>query len=153
MIPDSVLFEEARRLNVCLQWIQWPPGAKCRGFALYDPLWERWVILIDRELEVQRRLFRCVLAEELGHVATGHVVPVGMARWWVMRARAEERAFRWAANLLMPPQEVGRILQCFGADLTAVADAFDVTEDFANRALALYRVAAVARTRIYGREA
>ena len=153
MTPDSVLFDEARRLRAHLEWICWPPGTKCRGFALYDPLWERWVILLDRGIEAHHRLFRCVFAEELGHVATGHVVPVGMARRWAVRARAEERAFRWAANLLMPPQEVGSTLRRLGADLPAVADAFEVTEDFARRALALYRVAAVARTKVYGLEA
>ena len=108
---------------------------------------------MDREIEAHRAMFRCVFAEELGHVATASVVPVGLARRWVLCARAEDRAFRWAARLLMPPQEVGRVLRWQDADLGAVADAFEVTEDFARRALALYRVAAVDRATVYGMEA
>lgn len=153
MTPDSALFEEARRLGVELGWIAWPPGTKCRGFTLYDPVWGRWVVLLDRAIEGRRAVFRCVFAEELGHVATASVVPVGLARRWVLCARAEDRAFRWAARLLMPPQEVGGLLRRQGADLGVVAEAFEVTEDFARRALALYRVAAVDRAAVYGMEA
>ena len=153
MTPDSDLFEEARRLGVELEWIEWPPGTKCRGFTLYDPVWRRWVVLLDRKIEARRAMFRCVFAEELGHVATASVVPVGLARRWILCSRAEERAFRWAARMLMPPNEVGRVLRKHGADLSAVADAFEVTEPFARRALALYRVAAVDRATVYGMEA
>ncbi|MFC7431022.1 MULTISPECIES: ImmA/IrrE family metallo-endopeptidase [unclassified Agrococcus] len=62
---------------------------------------------------------RSVIAHELGHAYYGHDCTT---------ERAEREADRWAADLLVDPEHYA-LLEREGADLHAIAESLDVTED------------------------
>lgn len=90
-------------------------------------------IFLDSRLPRNRRHFRCVLAEELGHHFTtaGNRLPqVHMHyRDRLTINKAEYRAQAWAAKYLIPVDKLLGLLkkECF--ETWALADSFDVTED------------------------
>lgn len=71
------------------------------------------LIMLDESLCTRPRLLRCVLAEELGHhltVPQGHPAGMGysvLERDNLMQLSLDEaRALRWAANCLIPTDEL-----------------------------------------------
>ncbi|HHV61111.1 MAG TPA: ImmA/IrrE family metallo-endopeptidase [Firmicutes bacterium] len=110
-------------------WDLIPP---VRGIYVYEPGLPP-VIGLAHDLLGNRREFRTVLGEEIGH----HVTTVGSCLPCVHYhysdrvniSRAEYRALRWAANYLMPED---KLLQAFRRGITEIwelAECFDVTED------------------------
>ncbi|MGE5585799.1 MAG: ImmA/IrrE family metallo-endopeptidase [Bacillota bacterium] len=90
------------------------------------------VIGISRRLFDNRRHFRSVLAEELGH----HFTTVGcyVPEVWLHYAdrlnagRAEYRAARWAAAYLIPADKLCETLSRGTTDVWELADRFEVDE-------------------------
>jgi hypothetical protein len=93
------------------------------------------MVVLNPELERCEAELRCVLAEELGHVATGRVVYAREARPQLWRC--EERAFRWAATLLMPSADVVDAVMR-GISVYRLSRDFVVTVPFAARVVAWY---------------
>jgi hypothetical protein len=128
-VSPETLWEWARLrfpgLQLC--WVVMPgePGAR---YANGGRLFGSGIVEVDRRLRGPE--FTCALAEEIGHHATMLVGDLA--------GRAEERAFRWAAAILLPPAAF-RL-----RDAAAVAERYGVTEAFAARALALGPAAVMA---------
>ena len=103
-----------------LYWTVMPgePGAR---YADGGRLFGAGIVEVDRRLRGPE--LTCALAEEIGHHAT--MLAGDFA------GRAEERAFRWAAAILLPPAAFR------AGDPAELAQRYGVTEAFAARALAL----------------
>ena len=103
-----------------LYWAAMPgkPGARYAGGGL---LFGAGVIEVDRRLRGPE--LTCALAEEIGHHAT---MLAGNCA-----GRTEERAFRWAAAILLP------LAALRDRDPAELAQRYGVTEAFAAHSLAL----------------
>ncbi len=77
------------------------------------------------------------LAHELGHCETGAFYSLDSAA--ETRGRCENRANRWAIKTLVPADELLSALQGGITDLWALAEHFDVTEDFMSKAVDYYK--------------
>jgi Zn-dependent peptidase ImmA (M78 family) len=90
-------------------------------------------IFLDSRLPRNRRHFRCVLAEELGHHFTtaGNRLPqVHMHyRDRLTINKAEYRAQSWAARYLVPLDKLLELQKKEGSEVWMLAEEFDVTED------------------------
>lgn len=96
-----------------------------QGWILYDST----KFTSDREL-------KCVLAHEYGHCKTGSFYNIYSP--YDLKEKCEYKANKYAVNLLMPYKEVWRALHRGCWTIWALADYFDVTEDFAQMALDMY---------------
>lgn len=115
-----------------------------------DSLWGLYVpgqpgknptIYLDVELLNPKlyRLARCVLAEELGHHFTGintHVFKV-YVNYSLERKMSsdDEKALRWATNLLIPTAELVKIIKEGHFECADLADYYGVTAWFMYRKL------------------
>lgn len=99
------------------------------------------VILLDKKIEHQRRLLRCVLAEELGHhFTTGFdLIAFTRSNKAYIAEKYEKLALYWAVEYLIPFYELIDAVNS-GLILTyELAEYFDVTERFMGTCLRLYQ--------------
>lgn len=100
---------------------------------------KRCYIAIDQRLNVQQE--REALAHELGHCEYGGFY--NRYSKYDIRAKAERRADKWAFARLVP---YGRLMQAVRHGITDVwdlAELFDVSCEFMQRAIAYYKTAIV----------
>lgn len=100
---------------------------------------KRCYIAIDQRLNVQQE--REALAHELGHCEYGGFY--NRYSKYDIRAKAERRADKWAFARLVP---YGRLMQAVRHGVTDVwdlAELFDVSCEFMQRAIAYYKTAIV----------
>ena len=100
---------------------------------------KRCYIAIDQRLNVQQE--REALAHELGHCEYGGFY--NRYSKYDIRAKAERRADKWAFARLVP---YGRLIQAVRHGVTEVwdlAELFDVSCEFMQRAIAYYKTAIV----------
>ena len=100
---------------------------------------KRCYIAIDQRLNVQQE--REALAHELGHCEYGAFY--NRYSKYDIRAKAERRADKWAFARLVP---YGRLMQAVRHGVTEVwdlAELFDVSCEFMQRAIAYYKTAIV----------
>ena len=100
---------------------------------------KRCYIAIDQRLNVQQE--REALAHELGHCEYGGFY--NRYSKYDIRAKAERRADKWAFTRLVP---YGRLMQAVRHGVTEVwdlAELFDVSCEFMQRAIAYYKTAIV----------
>lgn len=100
---------------------------------------KRCYIAIDQRLNVQQE--REALAHELGHCEYGGFY--NRYSKYDIRAKAERRADKWAFTRLVP---YGRLMQAVRHGITDVwdlAELFDVSCEFMQRAIAYYKTAIV----------
>lgn len=100
---------------------------------------KRCYIAIDQRLNVQQE--REALAHELGHCEYGGFY--NRYSRYDIRAKAERRADKWAFARLVP---YGRLMQAVRHGVTEVwdlAELFDVSCEFMQRAIAYYKTAIV----------
>ena len=98
---------------------------------------KRCYIAIDQRLNVQQE--REALAHELGHCEYGGFY--NRYSRYDIRAKAERRADKWAFARLVP---YGRLMQAVRHGITEVwelAELFDVSCEFMQRAIAYYKTA------------
>ena len=98
---------------------------------------KRCYIAIDQRLNVQQE--REALAHELGHCEYGGFY--NRHSKYDIRAKAERRADKWAFARLVP---YGRLMQAVRHGVTEVwdlAELFDVSCEFMQRAIAYYKTA------------
>ncbi|MDK6259257.1 ImmA/IrrE family metallo-endopeptidase [Corynebacterium frankenforstense] len=93
----------------------WLEGAKGGWFPEY------YLILLRDDLTHVKQV--CTLAHELGHAVLGHRADV--AGWW--SARQERQADRWAAELLISPEDYATAEALYGPHAGALAAEFGVT--------------------------
>jgi Zn-dependent peptidase ImmA (M78 family) len=132
------MFDIADRESINIRWCNFEPPI--RGMY-WDPMVKAPVIFLDKALEYHTRLLRCVMAEELGHHFT-------LDRDCLCRtyfnyqdrlavSRAEYRAFRWAANYLIPVDKLGQAIRSGIVTRWELAEYFEVTEVMAGVRLGL----------------
>jgi len=100
------------------------------------------IIGLDVSLRSQNSVLRCVLAEELGHYFTSVGVCITREFYQYSKriaiSRAEYRALRWAANHLIPEDDLLDILKQGLYKPWELAEHFNVTEQFAQFRLRLF---------------
>lgn len=149
----QALFNLAEREGIIVRWWDFVPPVRGLYCAPRDmpP-----VIGLDKSLEHNRRILRCVLAEELGHHFTTSVNSINRTfcsyedRVWF--SREEYRAHRWAALHLIPPRRLGRILRSGNMTLWDLADIFDVTEEMMRFRLGLLEMLVLRSTGLESNE-
>jgi len=98
------------------------------------------VILLHKKIMRQKRLFRCVFAEELGHHFTTGFDLMYFARSdkQYIVAKYEKLAIFWAVEYLMPLDKLIKTVNS-GFSLThEIAEFFDITVRFAGTGIKLY---------------
>jgi Zn-dependent peptidase ImmA (M78 family) len=124
------MFNVAAREGISIRWCNFEPPI--RGMY-WDPIIKNPVIWLDKSLEYNTRILRCVMAEELGHHFT-------LDRDCLTRtyfnyrdrlavSRAEYRALRWAAKLLVPGDKLGQAIRDGIRERWELAEYFEVTEE------------------------
>lgn len=97
------------------------------------------VILLHSKLKDNRRLLRCVFAEEIGHHFTTGCNLMAFAR--ISRHAAlkyEEQAQWWATKYLIPFNELTEVVLSGVVEIFDIADHFSVTERFLWTSLNIY---------------
>ncbi|NLL92295.1 MAG: ImmA/IrrE family metallo-endopeptidase [Ruminococcaceae bacterium] len=92
-------------------------------------------IALDYGLMWQRVNERVHLAHELGHCLTGSFYNIFSP--FDLRSRHERRADKWAIKKLVPENELKELLSYM--DKWEVAEHFEVTIDFLEKAIAFYK--------------
>lgn len=123
-------------------------GIGCSFFDLPYPLLglydsrpsEQPIILLDNSLKKNRKLLRCVFAEELGHHFTTGFDLMAFARSdkQYIVAKHEKLAIFWAVEYLMP---LDKLIEAINSGLFLtheIAEYFDVTCRFAGTGIKLY---------------
>ena len=99
-----------------------------------------YVILINESIKRDARLYRCVLAEEIGHYRTtiGDITP---RKYMCYKDRLtidkkEQSALKWATDFMIPTQMLLDFLKEHKQPtIIELSDYFNVTEDFLMRKL------------------
>lgn len=98
------------------------------------------IILLHSDLKNNRRLLRCILAEELGHhfTSSGSLLVFARSDKACIAMKQERAAMWWAVQHLIPINKLKTAVEdgiCLAYEL---AEYFDVTERFMGTALRLY---------------
>ena len=134
------MYKIAERENIDIEWQDFIPPV--RGIY-WAPTGIPPVIWLDKSLEYNPRLLRCVMAEELGHhfTTTGNCL---CRTYFNYRdrlgvSRAEHRALRWAAEYLIPKKNLQKASKSGNDTLWGLAELFDVTEEMMKFRLGLMK--------------
>lgn len=102
------------------------------------------VIFISKAITKSSSLFACVLAEELGHHFTtiGDCIPKSYYSYAdrMKVDKMEYKALRWAANYLIPENELLDVLKSGLFEPWELADHFNVTDEMALFRLRLFKL-------------
>ena len=96
---------------------------------------EGWIAIDSRKYDTLTE-FKCDLAHEIGHCETGSFYNIYSP--YDLKEKCERKANRRAAEILMPVNDVRRALRRGITQVWALAEYFDVTQDFAAMALDMY---------------
>lgn len=93
------------------------------------------IILLDKSLDRNPQLFKCVFAEEIGHyytAAKSNILVVHPSYTESLRLNQDEyRAMCWATEYLIPDLELSHAINIKGIkSFFDLADYFDVTQNF-----------------------
>lgn len=137
-MPDAML-EIARIQGIPVEIFDFAPPTQGIYFCNEDmpP-----IIGLDRSLRNNVPLLRCILAEELGHhfTSAGYCVTQKFFSYneRMNISRAEYKALKWAANYLMPENDLLDALKSGLCEVWELAEHFDVTEEFVKFRLRLF---------------
>lgn len=116
---------------------------KPNGLYVYDPRTGPMIIL-GNHLVHDRRLHKCVFAEEIGHFYTAPRTNLLMtytsANLSAMMDQDERKAMQWATDFLIPDVELSEALKVGYRSCYELAEYFDVTEWFMYRKLGLMKM-------------
>ncbi len=125
------LYKIAEKENIAIEQWNFKPPLEAVYMTLPDG---KPLIGLSHSLEKDRRYKRCVLAEEIGHYYTtvGNYLPVTLFHYKhrLDLSRAEYKAIKWAAEYLMPIDEIRKAFQDGLWEAWEFAERFDVTEQF-----------------------
>lgn len=114
-----------------------------RGFY-WHPVDACPIIGLSLKLHTDHRLHRCVLAEELGHHFTSSGERIARKHHSVQDRltidKCEYKALRWAANYLIPENNLLDAVSEGLCEIWELADHFSVTEDMMRFRLRLWGV-------------
>ncbi|TCO79089.1 ImmA/IrrE family metallo-endopeptidase [Marinisporobacter balticus] len=131
MIETSELENIIHKYHIIKEFTSLPESAL--GFYFYDGDYS--MILISESLKNNERLYRTILAEEIGHFMTtvGDITPRRYLRYseQIEIDKKELVALRWAVDFLLPTQMVLEVLRDRKAcTVDELVDYFYVTKDF-----------------------
>lgn len=113
------------------------------GLYIYDPRTGPLIIL-GHHLEHNRRLQKCVLAEEIGHFytspRTNFISSYTSANLKIIQSQDERKALQWATDFLIPDRELFKAVQSGYRSCYELAEYFDVTEWFMYRKLGFLKM-------------
>ncbi|HHX76727.1 MAG TPA: ImmA/IrrE family metallo-endopeptidase [Firmicutes bacterium] len=97
------------------------------------------VILLNKRIQHNRKLLRCILAEELGHhfTTSSNEMAFALTSKYLTK-KYEKIALWWAVNHLIPINSLVQAMKYKIYDTRELADLFDVTERFMATGLQLY---------------
>lgn len=78
----------------------------------------------------------CILAHECGHAMTGSTHKLSSP--YDLIQKHENRADKWAIHEMVPPEEYRVALESGCTELWQLAEYFNITEDYARKAVCLY---------------
>lgn len=123
-----LLFSLAEKAGIAVEYYDLLPPI----LGLYWATDEITAIGLDRSLQKNYSLLRCVLAEELGHHFTTTDEDIGKTFYSqhdrIMISKAEYKALRWAALHLMPRADLYSAFDAGIVHTWELADYFNVTE-------------------------
>lgn len=135
------LMKLAENENVIVEYFN--PNLSFRGFYCHEQGCPP-VIGLSADLHSNYRLHRCVMAEELGHHFTSVCDRSAFKRYSLQDRltinKIEYKALRWAANHLVPEDDLLDVISeglCEGWEL---AEHFDVTDEFMRFRMRLFGV-------------
>ena len=137
----QILLTIAENDDIAVEYAKLKPPIK--GFYWNIP-GVRPVICLSQSLHSDRRLHRCVFAEELGH----HFTTAGQhiaKRYYSTQDRLtidkiEYKALRWAANFLIPENFLLDAIASGLYEIWELAEEFDVTEEMMRFRMRLFGV-------------
>lgn len=135
-MPDK-LFALAEKENILVGFFDLPWGI-LGAYYYIEP--DPPVILLHKEIRDNRRLLRCIFAEELGHYFTTMHDLLAFARTHKHAATKYENIAQWWATQYLVP--LNRLKEAVSSGVTTtydLAEYFDVTERFMGTSLRLYR--------------
>lgn len=116
---------------------------RTHGLYIYDNRTGPFIIL-DNYLKHNRRLHKCVLAEEIGHFITAPrtnlVTAYTSANLKIIQSQDERKAIQWATDFLIPDSKLTTALEAGNRSCFELAEYFDVTEWFMYRKLGLLKM-------------
>jgi len=112
------------------------PGYPLFGSYQYDPERNLPIILLDNSLKHNHILYRCVMAEELGHYFTipqgNFLLPYTSYSRAIILGRDERRAIKWACNFLLPVIAFKKAISSGLTTIEELAEYFSVTACLVN---------------------
>ena len=135
------LLEIADAENITIEYRKLTRGLN--GFYIWEKDCPPYIAL-SFSLHSNYRLHRCVLAEELGH----HFTSVGQRfsqKHHSLQDRltidkVEYKALRWAANFLVPEDDLLDVIRDGLCELWELAEDFDVTEEMMQFRMRLFGI-------------
>jgi len=97
---------------------------------------EGWIAIDPRRFRNETEL-KCILAHEIGHIETGSFYNVLTP--FEIRERCEHKANKRAVHILTPLDEVRLAFRRGYRTAWALAELFDVTQEFAEMAMGIYQ--------------
>lgn len=135
------LLEIADAENITIEYRRLPK--KLNGFYIYDEKFGPFIAL-SYSLNANYRLHRCVLAEELGHHFTSIGERYAQKHYSVQDRltidKIEYKALRWAANQLIPEDDLLDAIASGLYELWELAEEFEVTEEMIRFRMRLFGV-------------
>lgn len=129
---SSSLFEFADQNEIFVEYKNIPINK-----SLSTEVFEKGFVALDYSLLFNRAEENTHLAHELGHCVTGSFYnPYSKLD---IRGRHEYRANKWAVHKLLPLAELQRAFSEGVMERWALAERFDVTEEFVETAVQVYR--------------
>ena len=92
---------------------------------------------VDPEVFFSKRKEKVVLAHELGHIETGSLYSVDANN--AERIKKETKKKKWTVETLIPLEKLKTAIEDGHGDVGALAEYFEVTEEFMLKALLYYR--------------
>lgn len=126
------LFREAQDSNIPIIYLNIPEN----GSMCIQSESSRCYIGMDYGVLRNEADKRVHLAHELGHCKTGAFYNRWAAR--DVRQKHEHRADKWAIENMIPKQEFDKAVSQGYTDIWALAERFNVTEDFMKKAVCWY---------------
>lgn len=107
---------------------------ECESMSVLTDTGECFIGMDNRQNSNAEELVRT--AHELGHCETGAFYN-RYSKFDVI-GKQERKADKWAALKLLPPMELIKLLRCEDISIWEIAEHFNVTEEFAKRAIDIY---------------
>ena len=135
-MPDDLYFL-AHSEGIIYRYVDLPAPF----LGLYDARSEEPpLILLHENIKDNRRLLRCIFAEELGHhfTSSGNLLAFARSDKACVALKQERLALWWAVRRLVPISALTKAIESGLVLTNELAEHFDITERFMGTSLNLY---------------